>query len=107
MARVDTCTILTSILECVVPTIVFGVDSLILEEEKRLVVASTLEDKIEVLLEDFLIRDTTQDFAKKLVSRRYIVAILLQMSELELNEVITTKILEVSMAKRREFKAII
>ncbi|XP_024388664.1 uncharacterized protein [Physcomitrium patens] len=74
---------------------------------RQMQMAGTLEDNIEVLLQDFLEEDTVRDFAKKLASSKYTVATLLEMSESELDEIMTEEFPEAARGERRGFKAAI
>lgn len=73
----------------------------------QLQMAGTLEDNIEALLQNFLEEETVRDFAKKLASSKYTVATLLEMSERELDEIMSEEFPEAARGERRGFKAAI
>lgn len=73
----------------------------------QLQMAGTLEDNIEALLLNFLEEETVRDFAKKLASSKYTVATLLEMSERELDEIMSEEFPEAARGERRGFKAAI
>ncbi len=69
--------------------------------------AGSLEDNIEALLHNFLEEETARDFAKKLASSKYTVATLLEMSDRELDEIMTEEFIDAARGERRGFKAAI
>lgn len=69
--------------------------------------AGSLEENIEALLQNFLEEETARNFSKKLASSKYTVATLLEMSERELDEIIAEEFPEAARGERRGFKAAI